>query len=84
MPTCLNNAEARIFNDSPLMVAKWVKRPELADKVEKREITQAAAEAQFASAMAQLQMQAAQMQAQQQTAAAADFGNRLERAGAYL
>jgi hypothetical protein len=59
---------------------KYATRLQLAVKIDKGELSEQEAQAQFAAAMAQLQMQAAA----HQQAAMADFGNRLERAGAYL
>jgi hypothetical protein len=73
-------ADRRVFGENPLLAIKYATRLQLAVKIDKGELSEQEAQAQFAAAMAQLQMQAAA----QQQAAMADFGNRLERAGAYL
>jgi hypothetical protein len=77
---CFNEADRRVFGENPLLAVKYATRLQLAVKIDKGELSEQEAQAQFAAAMAQLQMQAAA----QQQAAVADFGNRLERAGAYL
>jgi hypothetical protein len=77
---CFNSREASFFPGNPMLAARAAKRLEIAVKVDKGTLSEQEGEAEWATATAQWQLQAAA----QQQAAAADFGNRMERAGGYL